>query len=255
MSTNTMEDSLAWLEQETKINATLSTIQEMKTKLNVLSLAVSSIAELNTKVKELKNENETLKNEVIYLKSEMDKNKKPCLTDEEREQLREKATEILKSYVQLITLPLPQHLMDELPQGTPVRFNVYMPKNPRQHPKYTEYQDEYISIGVNYIVKKCKNIEQGIRISNKLSQCLKRIKFNQQESFLSITKLSKFTCFKEYKIVYMALYEMYNYFTKLQYCGMDARVVKPLSDGGFDLYSLEEGLGNEINSYFDRYLG
>ncbi len=54
MSTNSMEDSLAWLEQETKINTTLSMAQETKAKLNVLSLALSTIAHLTTTIKDLK---------------------------------------------------------------------------------------------------------------------------------------------------------------------------------------------------------
>ena len=253
---NTMEENLSWLEQETKINTSLSMAQETKAKLNVLTLAVSTIADLTSTIKELKQEVETLKTEMNDFKMEINKNKKKCLTDEEKEILRIQSTEIIKTFIQHKTIPFPKHLLDEVPVQMMGRMHRYDPMAAKKHPKYNEYQNEYINIGVNYIVKKSKTIDQGIRISNKLSQCLKRFEFKKgEQNLLSINKLCKFTCFKEYKIVYMALYQMYNYINNNVYCNVDCRVIKSLSDGGLDLSGLEdEALGTESSLYFNRYL-
>lgn len=92
MYMNTIENNLAWLEHEMKIESSVSITQELKAKVNVLTLAVSTIADLNTTVKELKKEVETLKKEVKTLKSELFQNKKN-ITFEEREFLKDELTE------------------------------------------------------------------------------------------------------------------------------------------------------------------
>ena len=243
MNTSTIEDSLSWLEHETKINASLSMAQETKAKLNVLSLAVSTIAELTSTVKELKNEVETLKSEMRELKSEIAQNKKKNLTDEEKEILKEKAIEIIREGINF-TAPFPEKLLEELPDIY-VRFNVYAPKDPKEHPKYFEYQNKFIETGVNYIVNKSKTIEQGIRISNKLKELLKIINFN--DGLRSINRLCRFTCFKDYKIVYFALYEMYWYKAGIDYCGVDTIIMTSFNEGG--IYFKDEGNSYRISEY------
>ena len=51
----TIEQNLIWLEHEIKINEAIATSQETKAKVNVLSLAISSISELSSTIRELKN--------------------------------------------------------------------------------------------------------------------------------------------------------------------------------------------------------
>lgn len=210
MSTNSMEDSLAWLEQETKINTTLSMAQESKAKLNVLSLAVSTIADLTATVKDLKNEVETLKNEVKQLKSEASQNKTKNLTDEEKEQLRELAVEIIK-------------------ETSPFRENNI----------------DFLDAIVNIILDKSKTIEQGIRVANKLKKCTQLgFHINIGYNFTQYGGIH-LGYSKDYKIVYYALYEIRRRIG-INKGGMK-EILKSLYEGGLDI-SVQYAIGTPVGS-------
>ena len=61
----TIEQNLIWLEHEIKINEAIATSQETKAKVNVLSLAISSISELSSTIRELKNKIQELEEKII----------------------------------------------------------------------------------------------------------------------------------------------------------------------------------------------
>jgi ribosomal protein L29 len=88
----TIEQNLIWLEHEIKINEAIATSQETKAKVNVLSLAISSISELSSTIRELKSEIAELRTEVSVLRSSV----KPKMSDEEKEIFREEARERLR---------------------------------------------------------------------------------------------------------------------------------------------------------------
>lgn len=244
-ASNTIEQNLIWLEQETKINQILSMSQETKAKLNVVSLAVSTIVDLTSMIKELKGQVDELKNEVTNLKSEVVKNKKVELTDEEKEILKNQAIEIINPIINGITIKFPRKLLNELPD-TYIGRSI-LQKNPKHHSKYGEYQAEFIEVGVNYIVNNCKTIEQGLNVSNKLSQCIDNFRLfhhtewiHETDGFHPLHQIFKLTLFEDYKIVYFTLYEMYRFLiNKGCYCGMASATFKSLEDSGLDLTYLK----------------
>jgi hypothetical protein len=219
MSTNTMEDNLSWLEHETKINSSLSTVQEMKAKLNVLSLAVSSIADLTATVKELKNENLALKSEIIYLKSEIERNKN-TITDEEQDIIRQELTEKFNEF---------KTTMNESTYGI------------------DWITDELINKMLNVIINKSKTFEQCYRVTQKLKDYLKtNLCFNLGYSFRQLGGAHLYYS-KDYKIIYFALYEMYrqmcskcpNYSGKHHLSPDMLEIFKSIEDGGIDISSIK----------------
>jgi hypothetical protein len=232
MNTSTIEDRLSWLEHETKINTSLSIAQEMKAKLIVLSLAVSTIADLTSTVKELKNEVETLKSEMRELKSEMTQNKKKGLTDEEKEILREMLNE---------------------------KFTELRSSNSL----YCLYTDELLDIVINTIITKSKSFEQSYRVVDKLKDYLQyHLCYDLNRWFAENGGVHLYYS-KDYKIVYYALYEIRKYIsnkspnntiswrdrngTNKYFFKEILDVYKSVDDGGFDLrinYEVRRDLKN-----------
>lgn len=199
MTTNTIEDNLIWLEQETKINNSLSIAQETRAKMNVISLAVSTI-------KDLKKEVDSLKNEVRELKIEISQIKKG-LSDEEKKILKIQATPIIKPYLD-------------------TRANIGWEQAPQ----------DFIDLVMNIITNKSKTIEQGLRVTNKLSMCIQHGALPDINNYFNSNGGIHLYYSKDYKIVYYALYEMRRYRANhYNEKGGILKLLKPIDDGGFEI--------------------
>ena len=154
----TIEQNLIWLEHEIKINEAIATSQETKAKVNVLSLAISSISELSSTIRELKSEIAELRTEVSVLRSSV----KPKMSDEEkaifREEARERLREIYNEYFNILKK------LNQL--GNSDKSNLYYNQ---------ELLNSINDAGIEIIIIKSKTISEARRILNKLILILPRM--------------------------------------------------------------------------------
>ena len=154
----TIEQNLIWLEHEIKINEAIATSQETKAKVNVLSLAISSISELSSTIRELKSEIAELRTEVSVLRSSV----KPKMSDEEkaifREEARERLREIYNEYFNILKK------FNQL--GNSDKSNLYYNQ---------ELLNSINDAGIEIIIIKSKTISEARRILNKLILILPRM--------------------------------------------------------------------------------
>ena len=154
----TIEQNLIWLEHEIKINEAIATSQETKAKVNVLSLAISSISELSSTIRELKSEIAELRTEVSVLRSSV----KPKMSDEEkaifREEARERLREIYNEYFNILKK------INQL--GNSDKSNLYYNQ---------ELLNSINDTGIEIIIIKSKTINEARRILNKLIFLLPRM--------------------------------------------------------------------------------
>ena len=154
----TIEQNLIWLEHEIKINEAIATSQETKAKVNVLSLAISSISELSSTIRELKSEIAELRTEVSVLRSSV----KPKMIDEEKAIFREEARERLREfYNEYIN---EQKKLNQF--GNSDKSNLYYNQ---------ELLNSINDAGIEIIIIKSKTISEARRILNKLILILPRM--------------------------------------------------------------------------------
>ena len=154
----TIEQNLIWLEHEIKINEAIATSQETKAKVNVLSLAISSISELSSTIRELKSEIAELRTEVSVLRSSV----KPKMSDEEKAIFREEARERLREfYNEYIN---EQKKLNQF--GNSDKSNLYYNQ---------ELLNSINDTGIEIIIIKSKTINEARRILNKLIFLLPRM--------------------------------------------------------------------------------
>ena len=154
----TIEQNLIWLEHEIKINEAIATSQETKAKVNVLSLAISSISELSSTIRELKSEIAELRTEVSVLRSSV----KPKMSDEEKAIFREEARERLREFYNEYFNE--QKKINRL--GDPSKYNLYYNQ---------ELLNSINDTGIEIIIIKSKTINEARRILNKLIFLLPRM--------------------------------------------------------------------------------
>jgi hypothetical protein len=148
----TIEQNLIWLEHEIKINEAVATSQETKAKVNVLSLAISSISELSSTIRELKSEIAELRTEVSVLRSSV----KPKMSDEEKAIFREEAREPLREIYN-------EHFnkKKEINRDYLARHDFEIYGNP-------EILNSIIDNGIEIIIIKSKTINEARRILKRL---------------------------------------------------------------------------------------
>jgi len=153
-----ISDSMTWLEHETKINEALRIALEAKATNNVLSIAISSISELSSTIKELKNIVGTLQTELAISRAETATLRMEIngMTPEEKERMKTEITTILNR--KLCTFWIKTHNLE-------ARF---------------EKDWERLSWCIEtIIVPLSKSYEQGIRIANRLiNQFDRNVYFN-----------------------------------------------------------------------------
>jgi predicted RNase H-like nuclease (RuvC/YqgF family) len=154
----TIEQNLIWLEHEIKINEAVATSQETKAKVNVLSLAISSISELSSTIRELKSEIAELRTEVSVLRSSV----KPKMSDEEKAIFREEARERLREFYNEYFNE--QKKLNQL--GNSDKSNLYYNQ---------ELLNSINDTGIEIIIIKSKTINEARRILNKLILILPRM--------------------------------------------------------------------------------
>ena len=145
--TTNLSDSMTWLEHETKINEALRIALEAKATNNVLSIAISSISELSSTIKELKNIVGTLQTELAISRAETATLRMEIhgMTPEEKERMKNEITPILKrGFYEYFVKSNPETLVVE---------------------KYWERLSWCIE---TIIVPLSKSYEQGMRIANRL---------------------------------------------------------------------------------------
>ena len=203
----TIEQNLIWLEHEIKINEAIATSQETKAKVNVLSLAISSISELSSTIRELKSEIAELRTEVSVLRSSV----KPKMSDEEkaifREEARERLREFYNEYFNLLKK------FNDL--GNSDKSNLYYNQ---------ELLNSINDTGIEIIIIKSKTINEARRILNKLILILPRlIHKNSAGSFCQfyrgqiIDRNPEILQNRDYKILYYVMHDMERmYFLTLQ---------------------------------------
>ena len=188
----TIEQNLIWLEHEIKINEAIATSQETKAKVNVLSLAISSISELSSTIRELKSEIAELRTEVSVLRS----NVKPKMSDEEkaifREEARERLREIYNEYFNLLKK------FNQL--GNSDKSNLYYNQ---------ELLNSINDAGIEIIIIKSKTISEARRILNKLILILPRMNIFTSGYFQNYFR-SKLIC-GESEIIYNRDYKILSY--------------------------------------------
>jgi ribosomal protein L29 len=194
----TIEQNLIWLEHEIKINEAIATSQETKAKVNVLSLAISSISELSSTIRELKSEIAELRTEVSVLRSSV----KPKMSDEEKSIFREEARERLREFYNEYFNE--QKKLNQL--GDPSKHNLYYNQ---------ESLNSINDTGIEIIIIKSKTINEARRILNKLILILPRIinsntacSFNQFYRGQIIDRNPEILQNRDYKILYYALHDM-----------------------------------------------
>ena len=194
----TIEQNLIWLEHEIKINEAIATSQETKAKVNVLSLAISSISELSSTIRELKSEIAELRTEVSVLRS----NVKPKMSDEEKAIFREESRERLREFYNEYFNE--QKKLNRL--GDLSKYNLY------------NNQDLLNSIndtGIEIIIIKSKTINEARRILNKLILILPRLIHNNNAGSFTrlyreqiIDKNLEILQNRDYKILYYVIHDM-----------------------------------------------
>lgn len=196
-----ISDNLSWLEHETKINEALSISKDVKQSQDKLkSLAISTISELTSTIKDMKKDMELLRVEVTILRE----NCKKRLSPEEKEEL---IVDNLKWFEnKLIKDKLECNTIDGINPITQVQREGFISD--------IQFVSEMIS-------NKVKTIEQGKRIMKLfihycvLSGCrIITLKTPGDNSFFTDTLIiprSKFQwfMFKDYKIIYKILYETF----------------------------------------------
>ena len=194
----TIEQNLIWLEHEIKINEAIATSQETKAKVNVLSLAISSISELSSTIRELKSEIAELRTEVSVLRSSV----KPKMSDEEKAIFREEARERLREFYNEYF-----NILKKLNQlGNSDKSNLYYNQ---------ELLNSINDAGIEIIIIKSKTISEARRILNKLILILPRMGsspsgFSQNyfASKLSSGESVEIIYNRDYKILYYVIYDM-----------------------------------------------
>ena len=197
----TIEQNLIWLEHEIKINEAIATSQETKAKVNVLSLAISSISELSSTIRELKSEIAELRTEVSVLRS----NVKPKMSDEEKAIFREEARERLREFYNEYFNE--QKKFNRL--GDPSKYNLYYNQ---------ELLNSINDTGIEIIIIKSKTINEARRILNKLILILPRLLMITNNCPASFTlyyfpsNLTSGACEiiynRDYKILYYVMHDM-----------------------------------------------
>ena len=193
----TIEQNLIWLEHEIKINEAIATSQETKAKVNVLSLAISSISELSSTIRELKSEIAELRTEVSVLRSSV----KPKMSDEEKAIFREEARERLREFYNEYFNE--QKKLNRL--GDPSKYNLYYNQ---------ELLNSINDTGIEIIIIKSKTINEARRILNKLILILPRlINKNTACSFCQfyrqiIDRHPQILQIRDYKILYCVIHDM-----------------------------------------------
>jgi outer membrane murein-binding lipoprotein Lpp len=203
----TIEQNLIWLEHEIKINEAIATSQETKAKVNVLSLAISSISELSSTIRELKSEIAELRTEVSVLRSSV----KPKMSDEEKAIFREEARERLREFYNEYFNE--QKKLNRL--GDPSKYNLYYNQ---------ELLNSINDTGIEIIIIKSKTINEARRILNKLILILPRlIHKNNAGSFCQfyrgqiIDRNLEILQNRDYKILSYVMHDMERmYFLTLQ---------------------------------------
>ena len=202
----TIEQNLIWLEHEIKINEAIATSQETKAKVNVLSLAISSISELSSTIRELKSEIAELRTEVSVLRSSV----KPKMSDEEKAIFREEARERLREFYNEYFNE--QKKLNRL--GDPSKYNLYYNQ---------ELLNSINDAGIEIIIIKSKTISEARRILNKLILILPRMNIFTSGYFQKYfaSKLtsgeSEIIYNRDYKILYYVMHDMERmYFLTLQ---------------------------------------
>ena len=206
----TIEQNLIWLEHEIKINEAIATSQETKAKVNVLSLAISSISELSSTIRELKSEIAELRTEVSVLRS----NVKPKMSDEEKAIFREEARERLREFYNEYFNE--QKKLNRL--GDQNKYNIYYNQ---------ELLNSINDAGIEIIIIKSRTINEARRILNKLILILPRLLMmtgNSPSGFPTLYFASKLTSGeseiiynRDYKILYYVMHDMERmYFLTLQ---------------------------------------
>ena len=194
----TIEQNLIWLEHEIKINEAIATSQETKAKVNVLSLAISSISELSSTIRELKSEIAELRTEVSVLRSSV----KPKMSDEEKAIFREEARERLREFYNEYFNE--QKKLNQL--GDPSKHNLY----------YNKELLNYINdAGIEIIIIKSKTISEARRILNKLILILPRLihKNNSASCFRQfysgiVGRNLEILQIRDYKILHCVIHDM-----------------------------------------------
>ena len=193
----TIEQNLIWLEHEIKINEAIATSQETKAKVNVLSLAISSISELSSTIRELKSEIAELRTEVSVLRSSV----KPKMSDEEKAIFREEARERLREFYNEYFNE--QKKLNRL--GDQNKYNIYYNQ---------ELLNSINDAGIEIIIIKSKTINEARRILNKLILILPRlINSNSALSFNQfyrqiIDRNPEILQNRDYKILYYVMHDM-----------------------------------------------
>ena len=221
----TIEQNLIWLEHEIKINEAIATSQETKAKVNVLSLAISSISELSSTIRELKSEIAELRTEVSVLRSSV----KPKMSDEEkaifREEARERLREIYNEYFN------EQKKLNRL--GDQNKYNIYYNQ---------ELLNSINDAGIEIIIIKSKTINEARRILNKLILILPRlINSKSAGSFCQfyrgqiIDRNLEILQNRDYKILYYVLHDMERMYDIMIHggedginCILEGGIMKPL---------------------------
>ena len=193
----TIEQNLIWLEHEIKINEAIATSQETKAKVNVLSLAISSISELSSTIRELKSEIAELRTEVSVLRSSV----KPKMSDEEKAIFREEARERLREFYNEYFNE--KKKLNQL--GDPEKYNLYYNQ---------ELLNSINDTGIEIIIIKSRTINEARRILNKLILILPRlINSNTALSLIQfyrqiIDRNPQILQIRDYKILYCARHDM-----------------------------------------------
>ena len=216
----TIEQNLIWLEHEIKINEAIATSQETKAKVNVLSLAISSISELSSTIRELKSEIAELRTEVSVLRSSV----KPKMSDEEKSIFREEARERLREFYNEYFNE--QKKLNRL--GDPSKYNLYYNQ---------ELLNSINDTGIEIIIIKSKTISEARRILNKLILILPRlIHKNYAGSFCQfyrgqiIDRNLEILQNRDYKILYYVIHDMERMYDIMIHGGEDG--INSILEGG-----------------------
>ena len=216
----TIEQNLIWLEHEIKINEAIATSQETKAKVNVLSLAISSISELSSTIRELKSEIAELRTEVSVLRSSV----KPKMSDEEkaifREEARERLREIYNEYFNI--------LKKNNDLGNSDKSNLYYNQ---------ELLNSINDAGIEIIIIKSKTINEARRILNKLILILPRLIHNNNAGSFTrlyreqiIDKNLEILQNRDYKILYYVIHDMERMYDIMIHGGEDG--INSILEGG-----------------------
>ena len=197
----TIEQNLIWLEHEIKINEAIATSQETKAKVNVLSLAISSISELSSTIRELKSEIAELRTEVSVLRSSV----KPKMSDEEKAIFREEARERLREFYNEYF-----NKQKEIKRDLLSTHDVEIYGNP-------EILNSIIDNGIEIIIIKSKTIDEARRILKRLLLIVPAALESSGGLHVWKTFIKMFECWynkhipnhnRDYKIIFCVTHEL-----------------------------------------------